>query len=371
MIHLNTAGSGLVSAETVSLMQRYLQAESESGAYETELSYAPILDVEVYDNIARLLGAEARNIALFDGATKAWVTALDSLTWFDGARVLVTPYEYAGNLIALSALQRLHGVVVEVMPLLANGDLDLQWLARHMSAEVKLVSVVHVPSCCGIVNDVEAVGNILRDYSCLYFVDACQSAGMLPLDVQAIGCDVLTAAGRKFLCGPRGTGFAYLSERFLAVAQPRFIDLNRASVDVLGVVNLGIKDARCFEYAERNNAAVVGLNQAIKERLSSVYRVELEIYQSLYRSLAQAPHVSLIAPGVHHEGIIAFTHSHCSAPELVSYLRAQGVNCWPGYASHTPYYMLGQGHERFVRVSINARNSFQDIDVFMFILSRL
>jgi selenocysteine lyase/cysteine desulfurase len=371
MIHFNTAGSGLVSAATLSLMQHYLQAEYESGAYETELGLETLLEGEVYDNIARLLGTEARNVALFDGATKAWVTALDSLNWFDGARVLVTPYEYAGNLIALAALQRLHGVMVEVMPLLPNGELDLQWLARHMSDEVKVVSVVHVPSCCGIVNDVEAVGNILRAYSCLYFVDACQSAGMLPLDVKSIGCDVLTAAGRKYLCGPRGTGFAYLSERFQAVAHPRFTDLSRASIDRSGIVNLGIEDARRFEYAERNNAAVVGLNQAIKERLASPYKVEYEIYQSLYSSLAQVPEIRLIAPGVHHEGIVAFTHGRYSATEVVGYMRVHGVNCWPGYASHTPYYMLEQGCDRFVRLSINNKNNFNDVDVFMSLLAKL
>jgi len=370
MIHFNTAGSGLLSEKTLNLMQGYLQAEHQLGAYEAELDFTAVLEVEVYANIARLLGAEAHNIALFDGATKAWVTALDSLTWFEGARVLVTPYEYAGNLIALSALHRLYGVVVEVMPLLANGDLDLAWLARNISMEVRLVSIVHIPSCCGIVNDIEGVGNIVRDYPCLYFVDACQSTGILPLKVQDIGCDVLTAAGRKFLCGPRGTGFAYLSERFLAVAQPRFTDLNRASVNEVGVVSLGGRDARCFEYAERNNAAVIGLNQAVKECLANGCGAGLEIYQHLYRTLARAPYVSLIAPGARHEGIISFIHSRYPAVELVSYLRTQGVNCWSGYSSHTPYYMLGQGCERFVRVSINEKNSLEDADVFMSVLAR-
>ncbi|UII72346.1 aminotransferase class V-fold PLP-dependent enzyme [Pseudomonas sp. HN11] len=371
MIHFNTAGAGRVSAETLGLMQAYLQEEHEVGAYETELSHAETLDGEVYENIARLLGANARNIALFDGATKAWVTALNALPWAKGARAVVTPYEYAGNLIALSELQRRYGIKVDVMPLLANGDLDLQWLAQHMSAQVMLVSVVHVPSCCGIVNDVEAVGNILRDYPCFYFVDACQSAGMLPLEVQAMGADVLTAAGRKFLCGPRGTGFAYLSDDFMAAAQPRFTDLSRANVDVRGVVSLETDDARRYEYAERNNAAVVGLNQAIKERLSVAHNIERGTYRFLYQQLVQAPHISVIAPGTQQAGIVAFTHARYSATELVAYMRKQGVNGWPGYAAHTPYYMLGQGYDRFVRLSINNKNSLEDVQVFMELLAKL
>ncbi|MBN2990845.1 aminotransferase class V-fold PLP-dependent enzyme [Pseudomonas cedrina subsp. fulgida] len=371
MIHFNAAGAGQVSSETLRLTQAYLQEEYETGAYETELAYAATLEGEVYENIALLLGAEPRNIALFDGATKAWVTALNALDWSHGTRVVVTPYEYAGNLIALAELQRRYGIVIDVMPLLPNGDLNLEWLAQHMTEQVRLVSVVHVPSCCGIVNDIEAVGNILCDFPCFYFVDACQSAGMLALDVRAIGADVLTAAGRKFLCGPRGTGFAYLSEAFLSVAQPRFTDLSRASVDICGGVSLGVDDARRHEYAERNNAAVVGLNQAVKERLSTPYNIERGVYRHLQQQLAQTAHINMIAPGAQQAGIIAFTHDFCSAIDVVVYMREQGVNAWPGYASHTPYYMLGQGYDRFVRLSVNNKNSLDDISILIDLLVKL
>lgn len=91
----------------------------------------------------------------------------------------------------------------------------------------------------------------------------------------------------------------------------------------------------------------------------------------LFRRLAETPGVNLIAPGTHHQGIIAFTHERRSATELVSYLRARGINAWPGYASHTPYFMLAQGHERFVRVSINGRNNAQDVDEFIAVLTEL
>ncbi len=104
---------------------------------------------------------------------------------------------------------------------------------------------------------------------------------------------------------------------------------------------------------------------------SAPYGEEVEIYKSLYYCLAQIPAVKLISPGARHEGIIAFAHERCSATALVDYMRAQGVNCWPGYASHTPYYMLGQGHDRFVRLSINNKNNFADVEVFMSLLAKL
>lgn len=371
MIHFNTAGAGLLSAHALEAMQGFLQRERDQGGYEAELASAQVLDNELYHNIARLIGAQPGDIALFDSATKAWVTALDALDWHVGDRVLVTPYEYAGNLIALEHLRQRHGVAVDVIPLLENGDLDLAWLAEHLRDDVKLVSIVHVPSCCGIVNDVEAVGRLLRGHPCVFFVDACQSLGMLPIDVQAIGCDVLTAAGRKFLCGPRGTGFAYLSEAFRAVAKPRFTDLHRATFSVANGVSLDQRDARCFEYAERNSAAFIGLNIAVLERLAGGYVDDCAAYRFLVQALEGNAQLRLIAPGARQRGIVSFFHAGVPAPEVVSRLRVNGINCWAGYAAHTPYFMSDRGGPRFVRVSLGSASTVSQAEQFVHLLRNI
>ncbi|MED5607158.1 MULTISPECIES: aminotransferase class V-fold PLP-dependent enzyme [unclassified Pseudomonas] len=371
MIHFNTAGAGLLSAQALQAMQTFLQAESEQGAYETELASAEVLDHAVYQNIARLLGAQPADIALFDSATKAWVTALDALDWHCGDRILITPYEYAGNLIALDNLRQRHGLMIETIPLLDNGDLDLAWLARYMRDNVKLVSVVHVPSCCGIVNNVAAIGRLLRGYPCTYFVDACQSVGMLPINVQEIGCDVLTAAGRKFLCGPRGTGFACLSAAFRARARPRFTDLHRATFSLDSGVTLDVQDARYFEYAERNGATLMGLNVAVLERLQGGYVDDCEAYRFLVESLKGYENLQLIIPGAYQRGIISFFHESISAPETVGFFRSRGINCWPGYASHTPGYMTGRVPARFVRVSLGCTNTIAQAEQFLRLLQSM
>ncbi|MDH1631407.1 aminotransferase class V-fold PLP-dependent enzyme [Pseudomonas mosselii] len=370
MIHFNTAGAGVMSAQALEVMQTFLQGEREHGAYEAELAGSAVLEHEIYVNVARLIGARPADIALFDSATKAWVTALDALDWNGGGRVLVTPYEYAGNLIALDRLRQRHGVVVEVIPLLGNGDLDLAWLAEHLREDVKLVSIVHVPSCCGIVNDVESIGTLLQGHPCVFFLDACQSVGMLPIDVQRIGCDVLTAAGRKFLCGPRGTGFAYLSKAFRAVAAPRFTDLHRATFTMADGVRLGQEDARCFEYAERNSAALMGLNIAVQDRLRGGYVDDCAAYRFLVEELKGDARLQLILPGVRQRAIVSFFHDAMPAPEAVVRLRTNGINCWAGHASHTPYFMNGRG-ERFVRVSLGHGSTVSQAEQFMRLLRNM
>lgn len=368
MIHFNTAGAGLMSTPTLQAMQTYLQAEHEQGAYEAELANAEVLEHAIYRNIAHLLGAQPADIALFDSATKAWVTALDALDWKCGDRVLITPFEYAGNLIALDHLRLRHGLIIETIPLLCNGDLDLAWLAGHLSDDVKLVSVVYVPSCCGIVNDVTDIGRLLRDHRCAYFVDACQAVGMLPINVREIACDVLTAAGRKFLCGPRGTGFAYLSAAFRARTKPRFTDLHRATFTHGSGVTLEVQDARCFEYAERNCAALMGLNAAVLERLQGGYVDDCETFRFLAESLKGHKSLHLIMPGTYQRGIISFFQESIPAPVTVAFLRSRGINCWAGHAAHTPGYMTERAPARFVRVSLGCSSTIAQAEQFLRLL---
>jgi selenocysteine lyase/cysteine desulfurase len=194
---------------------------------------------------------------------------------------------------------------------------------------------------------------------------------MLPIDVREIGCDVLTAAGRKFLCGPRGTGFAYLSAAFRARARPRFTDLHRATFTPGSGVTVDVQDARCFEYAERNGAALMGLNVAVLERLQGGYVDDCEAYRFLVEALKGHESLQLIMPGAYQRGIISFFHKSISAPEAVGFFRSRGVNCWAGYASHTPGYMPDRTPARFVRLSLGGASNIAQSEQFLRLLQSM
>lgn len=364
-IHLNTAGAGLMPGAVVARMAAWHRTEAAWGAYEAEARADEALQA-VRSGIAALCGAaNAGAVALFDSATRAWHSAVVALAPLpEGARLWVTPYEYAGNLIALQHLARRDRLRIEVVPLQPDGELDLDWMARHAGPDLRLVSVVHVPSCCGRVQPVAAVGDLLARCApqALYAVDACQSVGQIDIDVAAIGCDLLTAAGRKFLCGPRGTGFAVLGPRWLDALGPHLADLHAAQVESATAHRLTRRDARRLELAEAHLAAWLGLGVAVDIARTMDLGATRHRHERLLRGLQALPGLSLVAPGGRHSGIVTVCHASQPAADIVQRLRTWGLNAWCIDGRHTPLYLVPRGVDHAVRLSVHHYNDDADID---------
>lgn len=367
-VHLNTAGAGLMPAAVVDAVTGCLRQEALDGAYETELRHADTLDKGVYASLARVLDAPVEDLALFDSATRAWTSAVTALSLSSRDRIWITPYEYAGSLILWTELRRRTGVRIDVVPLLPGGDLDVDWMRVNIREDVAVVSVPHVPSGCGIVNPVEEIGRVLSSWRCLYLVDACQSVGQLPVSARDIGCDLLTGAGRKFLRGPRGTGFAYIGPRLRAVARLPFHDLHVADMTSDTTYEVHTDGARRFEHAERSTAAVVGLDAALRHHLDRTQTPDVPPGGTL-RDLVRAavedlPGTRLVDPGTRHASIVTFVSDRVQAPRLRDELAARGVNVWVAQGSHTPLFMRRERVEHAVRVSPHHHNTPEDVDVF-------
>ncbi|MEV4971859.1 aminotransferase class V-fold PLP-dependent enzyme [Streptomyces scopuliridis] len=364
MIHLNTAGAGLVPAEVRQTMAEVLDREAATGCYETEGFLDGIVNDEVYRRLARVLDAPVADVALFDSATRAWCAVVPRLSLGPGDRVWVTPYEYAGNLISLFNLRDRTGCAIEVVPTLPGGDLDLEWMAAHIADDVALVSVTHIPSGCGIVNPVEEIGRLLAPYRCFYAVDACQSIGQLPVSVTRIGCQLLTGAGRKFLRGPRGTAFAYVAPELRAALVPEFHDLHVARIDSATGYRIDDHSARSLELAERGTAAVAGLNTALTLFEEGTPFDHKEVFGALRATVEDIPGVELIAPGTEQSGILSFRHPDAEAGTIMARLAEQRVNVWKIVGHHTPLYMAERGVETAVRVSAHYYNTLEEIEIF-------
>ncbi|MFM8238791.1 MAG: aminotransferase class V-fold PLP-dependent enzyme, partial [Actinomycetota bacterium] len=361
--HLNNAGSALPPRVVTDTVVAHVRREEEIGGYEAHAEAADRV-AAVYDSVARLVHAPRERVALVESATAAWDRGLQAIAFGQdiepGDRFLVSAAEYASNVIPLLQLAQRTGGRVEFIPDGADGTTDVEALGAMLDERVRIVAITHAPSQNGLLNDVVGIGDMLRinGSPAWYIVDACQSAGQIPLDMGRIGCDVLSATGRKFLRGPRGTGFMVVSQRLLDEAEPFPLDLHGATweSDLEFAVQPG---ARRFESWEKSYAALLGMGAAIDYALEcgiDELRARIDVLaQGLRARLSEIPGVRVRDRGATKTGIVTI-----SAPDpaaIVAGLRAEGINTshsTPDYARHD---FAQHGITGLVRISPHAYNT--------------
>lgn len=220
VIYLNNASHGLPDARVRERMMIYLAREAEVGAVRAAQEVeAELADIRV--RAAAFIGARPSDLAFMISTTEAWCLAASALP-FTGKRILVAPHEWASNIEALRRLPRTRDMAIEVMATTGQGDLDIDALAARLDDDIAAICVPMVSSLTGRRYPVEEIGRLTRPEGCLYIVDAAQALGQMPVDVAAIGCDVLAATSRKWLRAPRGTALLYVSPGTLDRMTPFF-----------------------------------------------------------------------------------------------------------------------------------------------------
>lgn len=263
-LFFNNAGSSLMPNTVVDSMIDYLRQEEQLGGYEVANRNAELLD-NFYAETARLINCKPSNIAFMTSATEAFAKALSSIIFEEGDTIITTVDDYISNQITFISLQKRLNINLLRIKKLENNELDLEELENLIKEHhPKLVAVTHIPTNSGLIQDIEAVGKICRQYDVLYLADCCQSVGQMVVDVQKIGCDFLTATGRKFMRGPRGSGFLYVSDRVLEQDYaPILLDMRGAHWSEYDNYEL-FKTAKRFEHWEVSYAAVLGMMEAVK-----------------------------------------------------------------------------------------------------------
>jgi selenocysteine lyase/cysteine desulfurase len=263
-IFLNSAGSSLMTKAVVEKINHYLHEEERIGGYAVaELLQGEI--AEFYEQVALHIGCKSHNIAFTHDATDAYTKALSSIQFEKDDVLITTDDDYASNQIQFISLQRRYGIKIVMIKNLPNGDLDIadfqDLVDKHRP---KLVAITHVPTNSGLIQNVETIGDICQKDGVIFLVDACQSVGQLSLDVNKIKCDFLSATGRKFLRGPRGTGFLFVSDRLLEEGYaPLMIDGGGAIWTGANQFEMA-PSAKRFQTWESPYALIVGLTEAIR-----------------------------------------------------------------------------------------------------------
>jgi selenocysteine lyase/cysteine desulfurase len=365
LIHLNNAGAALPPDMVVDAVVDHLRLEQRIGAYEAAEA-ARDEQRRVYEALAVLVGARPTEIALVDSATRAWIAAFSAIRFRPGQRILTCVSEYASNFIAYLQAAKRWDVRIQVLPNDETGTMSADVVAAALDDDVALVAATHVPTNSGVVAPVEEIGEVVRESPALYFVDACQSAGQLPVNVQAIGCDVLTATGRKFLRGPRGTGFLYVDPGRLAELEPVCADLHSASWVATHEYKLR-DDAGRFELWENNVSTRLGLGAAAEyarafgiEKCSSRIR---ELAHRLRDQLIMMPRIRVWDAGETLSGIVTFTADGWTPADLTHELRSRSkINIWHVGSDSALLDMSKRGLSSVARASVHYFNTEEEID---------
>lgn len=365
-LHFNNAGAALMPESVLATVINHLQLEAKIGGYEAANQEAARLE-KIYQSIAQLINCQPEEIAVVENATRAWDMAFYSLPLKAGDRILTACNEYASNYIAFLQMAKLRGVEIDIVENDKHGQIDLARLKEKIDDKVKLIAITHVPTNGGLVNPAAAVGKLAQEHKIPYLLDACQSVGQLVIDVEEIGCDLLSATGRKYLRGPRGTGFLYVRKSILEKLEPPFLDLHAAEWSSRDQYEMR-PDARRFENWECNVAAKLGLGQAVDYALNlglnNIEQQVITLAQQLRMALAVLPSVTVQDLGENKCGIVTFTVAGHSALEVKAYLASKAINVAASTLSGTRIDMENRGLADLVRASVHYYNTEEEIAKF-------
>ena len=371
LLHFNNAGASLIPQPVYEAVINHLALEQRIGAYEAEDAASETLE-DFYNAIAKMLSCEPDEIAYVENATRAWDMAFYSLPLEAGDQILTHSSEYASNYLAYLQQAERRGLSVDVVPSDQYGQIDVDALESMINERTRLISLNYIPTQSGLVNPAEKVGEVASRHGIFYLLDACQAVGQMPVDVSRIKCDLLTATGRKFLRGPRGTGFLYVRRSILDKLDPPFIDLRAGNwID---------KDryefaagARRFENWESYVAGRVGLTHAVRYALDigldNIHHRVVELAAMLRTRLAQIKGVTVKDPGEHKCGIVTFHKQDEEAFELAARLRQQRINISVTTPASARLDSRFAQQQNFARASVHYFNSEDEVERFCRVLS--
>ena len=372
-IHFNNAGSSLISAPVADYLYGFLREEEIKGGYET----AALREMELenfYIRVAELINARPEEIAFVENATRAWDMIFYSIPLKAGDQIITVRSEYGSNVIAYLHRAKLAGAELVIVENNEHGEPDTNQLKKLINEKTKLISISHIPTGGGLVNPAKKIGEIANEYEIPFLLDACQSVGQMLVDVNEIGCDFLSATGRKFLRGPRGTGFLYVKQNWIERLDPPLIDQFAANL-IDEKTYLLRRDARKFENWERYFAGQATLGKAIEYAMdfgvSKIQKRIFKIADTLRKELRDISEVEITDQGLVQCGIVTFRHAKINAKVIKSELARKQINVSVSSGSGSRLSFMERGIDSVVRASLHYYNTEEELEYFLSELKQL
>jgi selenocysteine lyase/cysteine desulfurase len=368
-IHLNNAGASLMPKPVLAAVTQHLELEAKAGGYEAADAVRFDID-DAYSAVAQLIGAQPRNIAVVENATVAFFQALSAFDFKPGDVLLTTRNDYISNQLAYISLARRSGLHVVRAEDLPEGGVDPDSVRALMREHhPRLVAATWVPTNSGLVQPVEEIGALCAAENVPYLVDACQAVGQLPIDVNRLQCDFLSATARKFLRGPRGVGFLYVADRALERgAYPLLVDMQGAHWREADEFEL-VPSARRFENWEFAYALLLGMGEAARYALSiGLERIEAittEMAGYTRERLASLDGVRVLDRGRKRCAIVTAEIAGHDAREIMLRLREEAINTTATLREYAVIDMDDKRAASALRISPHYYNTRREIDILV------
>jgi selenocysteine lyase/cysteine desulfurase len=375
VIHLNNAGAGLMPDVVTRAITEHIELESRIGGYEASALRKEAVQ-DFYVQAGRLFNCKPSEIAFTASATDSYTRALSSIPFKAGDIILTETDDFISNQIQFLSCQKRFGVSIIHIKNADEGGVDLNDLEEKLfSLKPRLLAITHIPTNSGLVQPVYEIGKIYERYlrsnpdATWYILDACQSVGQMKLDVQKLKCDFLSVTGRKFLRGPRGTGFLYVGEKVIQRGlEPLFIDMRGADWVEKNVYKPRDGAIR-FEDWEFAYALVIGTAVAIDYYLAiGEDRIEKQVrYLSNYirENLSEISGVRVLDRGPALGGLVTFTVAGSTPQHIVGELAKRKINVVPSYRNFAVIDFDEKGVEWAVRVSPHYYNTMDEVNTFI------
>ncbi|HEY3913320.1 MAG TPA: cysteine desulfurase [Verrucomicrobiae bacterium] len=281
-----------------------------------------------------------------------------------GDTVLLTEMEHHSNIVPWQLLTARTSAKLAYVPITGDdGLLDLSRLDSLFDSTVKLFAFTHVSNTLGTVNPVTELCARARKRGIVTLVDAAQSAGHRPVDVQEIGCDFLAFSGHK-LCGPTGSGVLY-GRRELLEEMPPFQGGGDMISNVDFFQSTWKEVPHKFEAGTPDIAAVIGLRAALDYisaiGIDSIARHDEELATLAMDKLAQLKNIRVFGPKAGHSGVVSFLMQNIHAHDVVTVADQRGVALRGGHHCNQPL-MKRLGIDSTARASFYFYNTPAEVD---------
>jgi len=365
IIHFNNAGASLTNINSIQILKDYIDLEKNVGGYELQEKNKAKLN-KFYEVISRLINCKPSEVSFMPNSTLSWNFAFNSIPITKYDDILIFENEYSSNLLTIIKKQNQFRNL-KICKLNNLGEIDFSKLEQMITRKTRLININHVCSQNGDIMPVEIIGKILKNKNpnSIFMIDACQSAGQVPIDVKKFKCDILTTTGRKFLNGPRGTGFLYVNTKTRSILDPLFLDMTSAKL--ISDKKFRIKKNRPFlESFEFSPALQMAFTNSIKILLNrgidNIMCKNIRLSKYLRKKLVHNVHFYENKNNL--SAINTFSLKKGCEVDLFNYLKKNKINTYLVNKDVSNLYFKKIKKKFLLRISFHYYNNKKEIDYF-------